>query len=841
LNNATFAAPAAVTLTAATATNAGVTITKVDFYVGTTRIVTKTVGPSPYIFDWSGVSPGTYALSAKAYDSLGSVVTSNIVNITVNPTVTVTAGPGGTVTPSGVVVVPFGTTQTFAIAPTGANLLTDVLVDGVSVGAVASYQFANVTANHTIAASFATVPAAPVATVATLLTPNGFTATWGAVPNATSYSLDVSTSNSLITFAPGYKNLNVGNVTSFAVTGLSPGTTYYYQVRANNGVLVSPNSNTIAAATLANVALQSNGGVATASSSYSGYPAAAVNNGDRLGVNLGAGGVWADNTAATFPDWVQVTFNGPKSVSEIDVFTLQDKFTSPVVPTAGQIFNLYGIKNFDVQYWNGTGWTTVPGGSITNNNLVWKKITLASPVTTNQIRVLVNGSSYPYSFITEVEAWSDTPVSPPNVITVTQGANGTITPAGDASGNVQVVSGGNLTFTIAASPGYIITDVKADNVSVGAVSSYTYTNVTANHTITATFGVFAPTATAATPVSATSFTANWNTLTGATGYFLDVATDNLFTQIVAGYNNLAIAGTSSPVTVPIAGTYFYRVRATVAAAVTANSNTITVVTSGGGGIPVAPTAAAATAITATGFTANWSTVTGATGYLLDVSTVNSFATFVTGYNGLPVNATSYSVTGLTAGTTYYYQVRATNAAGSSGNSTPPVSVATLAGGGVLTNVALQANGGVATASSSFSSAYPATAVNNGDRAGTGLGAGGVWTDNTSGVFPDWVQVNFNGAKSISEIDVFTVQDNYTSPVAPTAGQTFTLYGITAFDVQYNNGAGWVTVPGGSITNNNLVWKKITLATPVTASQIRVLVNGSKYAYSFITEIEAWGQ
>ena len=57
----------------------------------------------------------------------------------------------------------------------------------------------------------------------------GFTANWMTRPFATSYLLDVSTSSSFSTYVPGYQNLNVGDVTSFSVTGLNPSTTYYYR------------------------------------------------------------------------------------------------------------------------------------------------------------------------------------------------------------------------------------------------------------------------------------------------------------------------------------------------------------------------------------------------------------------------------------------------------------------------------------------------------------------------------------------------------------------------------------------------------------------------------------
>src|SRR5437762_1922205 len=55
--------------------------------------------------------------------------------------------------------------------------------------------------------------------------------------------------------------------------------------------------------------------------------------------------------------------------------------------------------------------------------------------------------------------------------------------------------------------------------------------------------------------------------------------------------------------------------------------------------------------------------------------------------------------------------------------------------------------------------------------------------------PDWLQVDFNGLKTIDEIDVVTTQDNVSSPAIPTEVMTFTTYGITAFEVQYWNGSG----------------------------------------------------
>jgi len=69
-------------------------------------------------------------------------------------------------------------------------------------------------------------------------------------------------------------------------------------------------------------------------------------------------------------------------------------------------------------------------------------------------------------------------------ITVSSGNGGTIDPAGPV---VSVPDGEDIIFTIIPDEGYVIDDVEVDGISVGNVSSYTFTNLTSNRTISATF------------------------------------------------------------------------------------------------------------------------------------------------------------------------------------------------------------------------------------------------------------------------------------------------------------------------------------------------------------------
>jgi surface antigen len=190
-----------------------------------------------------------------------------------------------------------------------------------------------------------------------------------------------------------------------------------------------------------------------------------------------------------------------------------------------------------------------------------------------------------------------------------------------------------------------------------------------------------PTANAATSITSSSFTANWNSSSGATGYRIDVSLSSTFSSYLSGGqdadmgNSLVAYVSGLSANTP----YYYRVRAYNANGTSGNSGTITVTTTRNA--PPAPVATAATSVTSSGFTANWNSSTGATGYRIDVSTSSTFNGYLSGYQDLDIlNFLSRTVSGLSANTPYYYRVRAYNGGGASDNS-GTITVVTSSSGG----------------------------------------------------------------------------------------------------------------------------------------------------------------
>ena len=159
---------------------------------------------------------GTVTLNGSGLGGVTITVTPNVQNYTI----TASAGTGGSISPSGSVQVASGSSQTFAIAPTGGYQIASVSVDGAGVGAVSTYAFTNVTANHTISASFS--PSAGSYSISGTITYNG-------------------AGLSGVTVSAGSGTAGTTNASgAYTITGLSAGT--YAVTPSLSGYAFSPSS-----------------------------------------------------------------------------------------------------------------------------------------------------------------------------------------------------------------------------------------------------------------------------------------------------------------------------------------------------------------------------------------------------------------------------------------------------------------------------------------------------------------------------------------------------------------------------------------------------------------------
>ncbi len=365
-------------------------------------------------------------------------------------TITATAGPGGSITPAGAVVVGCGADQGFAIAADPGSSLVDVLVDGVSVGAVTSYTFTGVAADHTIAASFSGITYTITASAGTggAISPTGAVAVaWGADKTFA------------ITAEPCF------DVADVLVDGASVGAVASYtflNVTGDHTIVAS-----FAAKTYTITASAGPGGSIT--------PAGAV----VVGCGADQGFAIAADPGSSLVD---VLVDGV-SVGAVASYT----FTG--VSADHTIAASFSTIMYTITASAGTGGAISPAGAVA---VAWgtdKTFAITADGCYDIADVVVDGASvgavasYTFLNVTGDHTIAASFVAKTYTITATAGAGGTITP----SGAVVVACGADQAFTIAPTGGLSIVDVVVDGTSVGAVGSYTFTGVSANHTITATF------------------------------------------------------------------------------------------------------------------------------------------------------------------------------------------------------------------------------------------------------------------------------------------------------------------------------------------------------------------
>ncbi len=412
------------------------------------------------------ISPDTgYHVADVLVDgvSVGAVTNYDFNTVTANHTIaasfaintyaiTATAGTNGSINPSGSVGVNHGSNQSFVIMPDAGYHVADVLVDGVSVGAVTNYDFNNVTANHTIAASFAINTYAITATAGTN----------GSISPSGSVSVNYGGNQSFVIIPDtGY------HVADVLVNGVSVGAVTNYDfnnVTSNHTIAASfaINTYTITASAGANGSISPSGAVSVNHGSNQSFiitPDTGYHVADVLvdGVSVGA---------VTNYDFNSVTTNHTIAAS-------------------------FAINTYSITASAGSNGSISPSGSVSVNHGSNQSFVITPDTGYHVADVLVDGISvgavlnYGFTNVTASHTISASFAINTYSITATTGANGSITP----SGSVSVNHGGNQSFTITPDAGYFIADVFVDSVSVGAVANYDFTNVTANHTIAASFAI----------------------------------------------------------------------------------------------------------------------------------------------------------------------------------------------------------------------------------------------------------------------------------------------------------------------------------------------------------------
>jgi len=219
-------------------------------------------------------------------------------------------------------------------------------------------------------------------------------------------------------------------------------------------------------------------------------PGSSAITGSTVAVTAAAGCTW---TATSNNAWITITGGGSGSGNGTVTYNVVANTGSARTGTmtiAGQTFTVnQSTGTYTITASAGAGGTISPSGAVTVNSGASQTFTITPTAGYSVAGVLVDGSSvgavtsYTFTNVTANHTISATFAINTFTITASAGAGGAIAPSGATTVNY----GGSQTVTITPNSGYSVLNVLVDGSSVGALTSYSFTNVTANHTISATF------------------------------------------------------------------------------------------------------------------------------------------------------------------------------------------------------------------------------------------------------------------------------------------------------------------------------------------------------------------
>ena len=430
-------------------------------------------GTSPYTFQWFQKAPtedytaignnassytfpgsatvGTWTFLLQITDNTGASVNSSEAYVIVASipdfTITVTQSAHGTINP-GTISIPPGTTQTFAISPNTGYEIADVIVDGFSVGAVTSYTFVDVNADHTLTAAYF---------------PIEYTLTINAVGSGS------------VAKSPDQTSYHYGDSVQ-----LTANPTIGWRFSSWNGSLtgsINPSSITINGNSAVTAIFLLNQFTITASAGAGGSinppGITIVDYGDSQAFNI------SPNVGYHVVD---VMINGT-SVGPVTSYTILN-LTGDTTITATFELNILTIDALA-----GSNGSINPSGTVSVIYGNDQSFTISPNMGYYVAEVLVDGvsvgtlTSYTFTHITANHTISVSFEIDSYIIYASAGPNGVINPSGTVAANWNATQ----IFIITPDPNYFIADVNVDGVSIGPVTEYTFTEIAADHSITADF------------------------------------------------------------------------------------------------------------------------------------------------------------------------------------------------------------------------------------------------------------------------------------------------------------------------------------------------------------------